>query len=161
MGEVIRVGMADLNVAMSPDVLITLGLGSCVGVVIYDPIRKIGGMLHAMLPVADEMRDISNLAKFADTGINKLVNDLKNKGAMQVRMVAKIAGGAQMFAFSQNNDLLKIGLRNVVSSKEVLNKLKIPVIAEDTGGNFGRTIEFSTETGILVIKTVGSGAKEI
>lgn len=161
MGETIRIGMADLNIAKSPDVLITLGLGSCVGVVIYDPIKKIGGMLHAMLPIADEMRDTSNIAKFADTGIIRLVENLKKEGVFQSRLIAKIAGGAQMFSFNQNNDLLKIGLRNVISSKETLQKLRIPIIAEDTGGNFGRTIEFDTSTGILVIKTVGLGPREI
>lgn len=161
MGEIIRIGMSDLNITSAPGVLITLGLGSCVGIVIYDPFKKIGGMAHAMLPCAEEMKDHSNVAKFADTAIYKVVELLKQMGCLQTRLVAKLAGGAQMFNFSQNNDILKIGQRNVQSTKEVLEKLRIPIIAEDTGGNFGRTIEFHTETGILIVKTVGLGVKEI
>lgn len=162
MGEIIRVGMADLNVAEAPNVLTTLGLGSCVGIVIYDPVKKIAGMVHAMLPYAEEMRDHSNEAKFVNTGILKIIEDLKKMGVLQSRLIAKLAGGAQMFSFGQNNnDLLKIGYRNVVSSKEMLQHLGIPIIAEDTGGNFGRTIEFYTDTGMLMIKTIGMGVKEI
>lgn len=161
MGEIIRVGMADLNITESPNVLITLGLGSCVGVVLYDPIKKVAGMVHAMLPYAGEMRDNSNIAKFADSGTIEIYNRLKYMGALQSRIVAKIAGGAQMFAFNQSNDILKIGYRNVVSAKETLGKLGVPILAEDTGGSIGRTIEFYTETGGLIIKTVGLGIKEL
>lgn len=161
MGEIIRVGMADLNLTEAPNVLVTLGLGSCVGVIIYDPIKKVAGMLHAMLPYAGEMRDNANKAKFADTGVVETIERLKYMGAFQSRLVAKVAGGAQMFAFSQCSDVLKIGQRNVTAAKEVLDKYRIPVIAEDTGGSFGRTIEFYTETGVLLIKTVGLGVKEI
>lgn len=161
MGEIIRIGMAELNITQSPNVLTTLGLGSCVGIVLYDPVIKVAGMIHAMLPCAEEMKDHTNIAKFADTGTLDAYEKLKKIGASSQRIVAKIAGGAQMFAFNQMNDSLKVGARNIAAAKQILNSLRIPIIAEDTGGNFGRTIEFYTETGILLIKTVGQGSKEI
>lgn len=161
MSEIYKIGMAELRAIVFPDIITTLGLGSCVGIVIYDPILKVGGMAHIMLPYAVEIRDNINLAKFADTGIPKLVEEIKKLGGIQGRLVAKIAGGAQMFAISQTNDIMRVGYRNVISTKETLEKLGIPLIAEDTGGNVGRTIEFYTETGKLMVKTIGLGIKEI
>lgn len=161
MSEMIKVGMAELKTVTAPDVITTLGLGSCVGIVVYDKLNKVGGLAHIMLPSSSEMRDNINIAKFADTGIVKLVESVKQIGGVQSRLIAKIAGGSQMFAFAQTNDLMRIGFRNVNSTKEALGKLNIPIVAEDTGGNFGRTIEFHTETGALIIKTIGLGIKEI
>jgi chemotaxis protein CheD len=82
-------------------------------------------------------------------------------GARKERVVAKLAGGAQMFAFSQSNDMMRIGARNVVASQKILKELGIPIIASDTGANYGRTIELYTEDGRLVIKTIGHGIKKI
>lgn len=161
MSEIYRIGMAELRAINSPDIITTLGLGSCVGITIYDPILKVGGMAHIMLPYAVEIRDNINFAKFADTGIPRLVDEVKKLGGNQIRLVAKIAGGAQMFAVSQTNDIMRVGYRNVISVKETLEKLRIPLLAEDTGGNVGRTIEFYTETGKLLVKTIGLGIKEI
>lgn len=161
MGELIKVGMADLNCTRSPGVLTTLGLGSCVGVCIYDTTTKISGMVHIMLPNSLLIKNNSNVAKFADTGIAKLVEDMQKLGAGKHRLVSKIAGGSQMFSFNDSSDIMRIGSRNVTAAKEVLNSLKIPIIAEDTGGNYGRTIELYSETGMLLIKTIGFGTKLI
>lgn len=161
MANMIKVGMADLNICHSPDAITTLGLGSCVGVVLYDKIKKIAGMVHVMLPDSTKVRQNQNKAKFADTGIDLLIEMLKKEGANTSMLTAKIAGGAQMFAFSSNNDMLRVGERNVEAVKEKLKNIGIRIVAEDTGKNFGRTVEFFPETGDFVIKSVGKPIKTI
>ena len=161
MGNVIKVGMADLNVCVSPDSITTLGLGSCVGIALRDPVTKIGGLAHVMLPDSTIIRNNTNIPKFADTGIEELVKQVVARGANRSRLVAKIAGGAQMFAFSGNSDMLRVGERNVEAVKRKLNALGIHILAEDTGLNFGRTVEFYPETGDFVIKAVGKSVRTI
>ena len=159
MGEMIKVGMADLQVCKSPDVLTTLGLGSCVGVALYDPITKVSGLLHLMLPDSTKIRNNENLAKFADTGIQELIRQMLLIGANRSRIVAKIAGGAQMFAMKSTNDLLRVGERNIEAAKENLIKSNIRIMVEDTGYNYGRTVELHAENGNFVIKSVGKPLK--
>ncbi|HYF83029.1 MAG TPA: chemotaxis protein CheD [Clostridia bacterium] len=161
MAELIKVGMADLNTAYSPGILTTLGLGSCVGICLYDPSTKISGLAHIMLPSSAQIKNNSNIAKFADTGIIKLIEDMIKMGAKRSKLVSKIAGGSQMFNFNDASDIMRIGARNVTATKETLKSLNVPIIAEDTGGNYGRTIELYSETGILLIKTIGYGMKQI
>lgn len=161
MGNMIKVGMADLNVCTPPDGITTLGLGSCVGVVLYDPGKKISGMVHVMLPDSTKIKNNENLAKFADTGIDELIRRLVMIGANKNSLIAKIAGGAQMFAFSSNNDMLRVGDRNVEATTNKLASLHIPIVASDTGLNYGRTIEFFPATGELIIKSVGKEIKKI
>ncbi|MGN6711770.1 chemotaxis protein CheD [Anaerocolumna jejuensis] len=161
MSIMVKVGMADLNVCSSPDALTTLGLGSCVGISLYDSVSKTAGMVHVMLPDSTKIKNNENIAKFADTGIDALIDKMVLLGANRHRLVAKIAGGAQMFAFSSNNDMLRIGERNVEASKSKLASLGIKILAEDTGLNYGRTIEFYAETGELYVKSVGKPLKII
>lgn len=160
-GETIKVGMADLNIAKSPNFLTTLGLGSCVGITLYDKINKIAGLAHIMLPSSKEIKNNQNVAKFADTGIDELIELMVKAGANRTNLVAKIAGGSQMFNFNSNNDILKIGERNVIATKSKLKELNIKIISEDTGGNFGRTILLSSVDGSLHIRTIGHGEKTI
>lgn len=160
-GETIKVGMADLNIAKSPNFLTTLGLGSCVGITLYDKINKIAGLAHIMLPSSKEIKNNQNVAKFADTGIDELIELMIKAGANRTNLVAKIAGGSQMFNFNSNNDILKIGERNVIATKSKLKELNIKIISEDTGGNFGRTILLSSVDGSLHIRTIGHGEKTI
>lgn len=155
MSEVIKVGMADLKVCASPDAVTTLGLGSCVGIAVRDPITKIGGLAHIMLPDSTQIRDNSNIPKFADTGIEELVRQLVKIGANRSRLVAKIAGGAQMFAFQSSNAMVRVGERNVEATKKKLQEMNIPLLAEDTGLNYGRTVIFYPETGDFKIRAVG------
>lgn len=157
MGETIKVGMADVKVCVSPDSLITLGLGSCVGIAIRDPDTRIGGLAHVMLPDSTAIRDSSNKFKFADTGIDALVEMLVAKGASRRKLVAKLAGGAQMFAFKSNGDLGRVGERNVEACRDKLSSLDIPILAEDVGLNYGRTVVFYPETGAYEIRAVGKG----
>ncbi len=157
MSEIIKVGMADLKTCVSPNGLITLGLGSCVGIAIRDPVTKIGGLVHVMLPDSTAIRNGQhNIAKFADTGIVELVVQMERMGADRRRMVAKIAGGAQMFAV-ENSSTMQVGRRNVEASIAVLGKLRIPILANDTGANYGRTVTFFPETGDFHIRAVGKG----
>ena len=161
MSEMIKVGMADLKICKSPDAVTTLGLGSCVGIAIRDPMTKIGGLAHIMLPDSTKIANNTCIPKFADTGINELVKQMVSAGAGRTRLVAKIAGGAQMFSFQNSSDLISVGARNVESVIKVLGTLHIPIIAQDTGANYGRTVEFYPETGDFVIKAVGKEVKKI
>ena len=161
MSEVIRLGMADLNICKAPDIITTLGLGSCIGLTFYDPVTKIGGMVHYMLPDSTQMRNNSNIAKFADTGIEELLRRVVGAGANRGRLVAKIAGGAKMFEVSGMSNVGNIGERNAIAAKEKLKELKIRLIAEDTGLNYGRTVELHCETGEFYIKSVGKPLKII
>lgn len=161
MSECIKVGMADLKLCISPNSVTTLGLGSCVGVAIRDTVNKVGGLAHVMLPDSTAIHQNSNIYKFADTGITELVRLMEEAGAKRNRMVAKIAGGAQMFAFQNKTDLVRVGDRNVEASKKKLAELKIPIIAEDTGESYGRTVIFYPETGDFVIRAVGKDEKVI
>lgn len=156
----IIVGVADYAVARNPTRLITMGLGSCVGISLYDPYTQIGGLVHIMLPSIDHSRSKDNKAKFADTGIAYLLEEMQKEGAMKRRVVAKIAGGASMFSFT-NESLMNIGERNVEMTKKVLDDLKVQVVAEDTGKDYGRTIELNTETGMLQVRSILKGNKEI
>ncbi len=159
--EVVRVGISDMNIVKAGKTIRTSGLGSCVGIVLYDEIKKVAGMVHIMLP--DSSLDRSkkvNVAKYADTGIYGLMELLKAEGARPMSLKAKIAGGAQMFQFG-SSDTLRIGPRNVEAVKEELKRLSIPLIAEQTGGSKGRTIEFDPVTAILSIRSVNAGTTEI
>ena len=151
----IVVGMADLNVVKAPGVLTTLGLGSCVGIALYDQTNKIAGLAHIMLPDSKAIQNNSNVAKFADTAIDKLIADMEKMGAKRTAIIAKLAGGAQMFAFSATNDSLRVGDRNVEAVKRMLAKLRIPIKGEETGASFGRTVELYAEDGRFVIKAIG------
>ena len=161
MGTVVKVGMADLNICKSPDVITTLGLGSCIGLTLYDPVTKIGGMVHYMLPDSTQVRNNENIAKFADTGIDELLKKVVAAGASRQRLVAKIAGGAKMFETTGGSALGNIGARNAEAAKQILKQKGIRLIAEDTGLNYGRTVELHCETGDFYIKAVGRPVKVI
>ena len=157
MDKNIKVGMADYKVASGEEVLITLGLGSCVGVVIYDSSKKIAGMAHIMLPSSLEIKNNYNKMKFADTCIDLMLEELIKLKVSKSSLKAKIAGGAQMFSVSLNTESLNIGKRNVIAVKEKLKSLNIPIIAEDVLGNHGRTIKFDCNNQQLNIKSIGKG----
>ncbi len=161
MGTMIKVGMADLKTCKAPDAITTLGLGSCVGIAIRDPATKVGGLAHIMLPDSKAINGVSHVPKFADTGIAELVKQVVAAGAGRTRLVAKIAGGAQMFSFQNQSELMSVGARNVEAVVRILKEMKIPILAQDTGESFGRTVEFFPETGDFVIKAVGKPVKTI
>ncbi|WP_442599522.1 chemotaxis protein CheD [Neobacillus sp. D3-1R] len=155
---VVKVGISDLKVVKSPLSIRTSGLGSCVGIVIYDQISKIAGLAHIMLPDSSLAKvGGMNIAKYADTAVDGLITQLTQSGALQSNLKSKIAGGAQMFQFSSASDIMRIGPRNVEAVKKELLKHRIPIVSEDVGGNCGRTIEFDTNTYMLEIRTVNKG----
>lgn len=161
MPDLIKVGMADYKVSKNPSNLISYGLGSCVGIAIYDPVTKIGGLAHIMLPDSTQARSAENPAKFADTALPRMLDDMIKMGASKIRLFAKIAGGAQMFTFANATDIMRVGERNVEAVKTVLKKIDIKIVAEDTGGNYGRTVELKLDTGIYRVKTIDKGEKEL
>jgi chemotaxis protein CheD len=153
--------MADLKAVKNPGVLTTLGLGSCVGIALYDTRTKVAGLAHIMLPDSKQIQNNSNIAKFADTAMVQLIKDMERLGASRMGMKAKIAGGAQMFAFNAANDNLRIGDRNVEATIQLLKQFSIPLIARETGDNYGRTVELYADDGRFVIKSVGRGVKTV
>lgn len=159
---IVKVGIADMNVVESPNLIRTSGLGSCVGVIIYDTKKEIAGLAHVMLPDSSLAKSNSiNIAKYADTAIAELIKRILVIGGKQINLKAKIAGGAQMFQFATQNEMMRIGPRNVEAVKKELQRFRIPIMAEDTGGNSGRTIEFNPSTRKLNIRTVNQGVKDI
>lgn len=160
--NIVKVAMADLNVIKQNGLIRTSGLGSCVGLTMYDPILHLAGMAHVMLPSSEIAREGElNIAKYADTALPELLERLLKMGSCQKNIVAKMAGGSQMFAFAGNSDTMRIGPRNTESCKAKLKELGIPLIGEDTGGNYGRTIELDCSTGVLYIRSVQMGVKEL
>ncbi|MDD3429075.1 MAG: chemotaxis protein CheD [Oscillospiraceae bacterium] len=161
MNNTVTVGIADLNIAKGEDCLVTYALGSCVGICLYDPIMRIAGLAHIMLPDSTQLVNVTNQPyKFADTAIIELVKIMQQNGAHAVNLKAKIAGGAQMFAAMSNSSLANIGERNVKAVKAGLMRMHIPLLAEDTGKNYGRTLYFDAPTGTMRIKSAAKGEWE-
>lgn len=163
MSETIRVGMADYKICRSPQKISTLGLGSCLGVVLYDESSGVCGLAHVMLP--DSMRVPSqqnNRFKFMDTCLKDMYEELTVKNHIPAsKLKAKIAGGAKMFAHRSDNSMLNVGEQNVEKAKEMLAEWKIPISAEDTGDTYGRTITFDPSKSELHIRMVGVGESVI
>ena len=161
MERLIRVGMADYKIGRQPERLISYGLGSCVGIALYDAQHRIGGLAHIMLPDSKQARVSDNVAKFADTALPVMLREMVQNGAAKSRITAKIAGGAQMFTFANATDIMRVGECNVAAVRRVLAELGLPLRGEDTGGNYGRTVELRTEDGALCVRTVDRGEKEL
>jgi chemotaxis protein CheD len=157
----IKIGIGDLNIATPPDKLITIGLGSCIGIALIDSVNKVVGMSHIMLPDSTGFTNQTNLMKFANLAIPVLVDKMIAKGAKLRNMKSKIAGGACMFNFPDKPTTLDIGKRNTLAVKDILNDLCIPILSEDTGGSSGRTMIIDSETCKVFIKTVGKEIKEL
>lgn len=147
--NLITVGIAELEVAKPPDILRTI-LGSCVGICLYDNKNKVGGLSHIMLPKMNDKN--SNKKKYADTAVPLLLEEMKNKGADIDFLSAKIVGGATMFNISKKSSLMNVGQSNIISVKNILHELKIRITAEELGGDFGRTIDFYMDSGVVKIK---------
>lgn len=153
MVEEIRVGISDYKVSQSPNRLITLGLGSCVGVAIYDKVTKKGGLSHIMLPDSTFFTREMKAEKFADLALPKMVEEISRSKSNR-NLVAKIAGGASMFNFSDDGPNMAIGQKNILAVEKKLKEMGIPILASDTGGNSGRTMIVDLETFVVSIRTV-------
>ncbi len=154
----LTIGIGDLKVCKSPDVLVTYALGSCVGICLLDSSTGVGGLSHIMLPDSTAgVNAAANPMRFADTAIPMLIREMEKLGASRSRLRAKIAGGATMFALA--NDKFNIGDRNVSEVKKMLARERIPILAEDTGADYGRTVFFYPETGVMEIRAAARGTK--
>lgn len=154
------VGIGDLKVCRTPDVLVTYALGSCVGICLLDSQAGVGGLSHIMLPDSTSgMNAATTPMRFADTAIPMLIRQMEQLGASKGRMKAKIAGGATMFATA--SDKFNIGERNIAAVKRILMLNRIPILAEDTGLDYGRTQFFYPESGIMEIRAAAKGIKQL
>ena len=148
----VQVGISELAVSDGDDTLKSYGLGSCLAIALYDPDAEIGGLAHAMLPDGDAATNSDRKpGKYADTAIRALLRRMVERGATYTAVEAKLAGGSDMFEFDSFGD--GVGQRNVDAAREELEKLGVPIVAEDVGGTHGRTVKFTPGTGKLVVKT--------
>lgn len=155
MSDTIKVGIADMKICRMPDKITTIGLGSCVGVVLYDHSSKTAGLVHIMLPDSTKIKNNQNKMKFADSGIELLIVKLENMGIKRGNLKAKIAGGAKMFDFSSTTELGSIGDKNIAAVRNTLKNYGIKIISEDVGLNYGRTIVFDPDTEELTVIKAG------
>lgn len=149
------VTIGEIKVTGCPGKLTILGLGSCVGVSLYDPIVKVGGLAHVMLPDSTQFAKVTVPTKFADLAIPTLIEEVTKAGGKKYRFVSKLVGGAQMFTVRDSSVISDIGCRNITSVKDILFRLGIPIKAEKLGGNRGRTMIFDTDDGSVLIRTIG------
>lgn len=157
----VKVGIADLNLVLDPGTIMTIGLGSCIGIALYDRMLKVAGLSHIMLPDSTQFKNASNPMKFADSAVPILIEKMQKQGCKKQNIVAKIAGGASMFNFSDKSIISDIGKRNSEAVKKALKDIGIPIIAEDTGGDKGRTMILEASTGKVTLKIVGKGTVEL
>ena len=155
------VGMGEMQVSADPSTVLTcLGLGSCIGLCIYDPTARVAGMVHIVLPSSSEAQS-ATVAKFADTAVPELVQKVVDLGAVKTRLCAKMAGGAQMSLSPGADSFFKTGARNAEATRSTLDSLRIPLTAADVGGNHGRTVKFYVESGRVSVSTGGGETIEL
>lgn len=156
------VRVADWAADRGDDVqIVTLGLGSCVAIVLYDAVARAGGLAHVLLPSPTLARDRSNRAKFPETAVPLLVEEMEKLGAARSRLRARLVGGAAMFASASLPGVAQMGERNVLASREALKAAHIPLVAEDTGMDYGRSVFFRLEDGRLEVRSVLKGNREL
>lgn len=150
MSEPHTVGIGQMAVCHAPEQIVCLGLGSCVAIILYDPVARIGGVVHVLLPKSPVKCDSEE--KYADTGTRKLVKEMLNHGVKKERLVAKLVGGAQMFP-NLNLAIANIGRENSMIIRNTLRELMIRIVAEDLGGSRGRSAYFNTSDGHVTVRT--------
>ncbi len=155
------VGMGEIMVAESPNLLRAVVIGSCIAVTLYDRDTTVGGLAHIVLPCIEEAHDKSNPARFSDVAIGMMIDQMQAQGARIQDIRAKIFGGANMFPEIISSDsTMNIGRRNISAVREELERNNIEIIAEEVGDNVGRTVLFNTDDGSVVIKTAHNGEKK-
>jgi chemotaxis protein CheD len=153
----IRVRVADAAVERGDVTISTIGLGSCVAIVLHDAERRVGGLAHILLPSESLSQDRSNRAKFPTTAVPLLLERMRALGANQSRIVAKLAGGASMFTTLLPTSGLQMGERNLIATRAVLAQASIPVVAEDVGGGHGRNVFFQVSSGVVEVRSMVKG----
>lgn len=149
----LSINIAQMKVSNAQDDFCAVGLGSCMGVAVYDPVRKIGGMIHVLLPTSKGMSATDTRTKFADPGLYDLVEAVVKAGGLRRNLVAKMAGGAAML----NATTSQVGLRNAEECRRILTELNIKILAQDTGGTCGRTVTFDLQTCTMCVSTLSKG----
>ena len=152
-----RVQVADLRVGCGEVWLTTIGLGSCVAIVLHDATARVGGMAHILLPSPTMSRDTNNRAKFPHSAVPLLLEKMTAEGAREARIQAKMVGGASMFAALLPVGGLQIGERNVLATRHALEKARIPIVAQDVGGGHGRSVYFNVATGEVEVRSLLKG----
>jgi chemotaxis protein CheD len=162
MSQTHPIGLGEMHVSRDPeDILVCYGLGSCVGLILYDPISRAGGMAHVVLPDSTLGRGSDQPAKFADTAVPALLEEVLKAGGSRSRLKARMAGGARMLNVLSSNSKLDIGARNAEAVRAALGKVGISLTAEDCGGTYGRTVTLFVDSGRVLVSTVGRGEKEL
>lgn len=152
-GPIIKVGLAQLRIGNAPLRMVTMALGSCLGIVLYDVSAKIGALAHAMHPYREGMKNNTNKSKFVDSAISMMLQRMAKRGARRELIVAKIFGGARMFDHVVNNrGVLQIGDKNIQAARDEFERLRIPIAGECVGGNTGRSICFDLSSGMVVVR---------
>jgi chemotaxis protein CheD len=155
------VGISDLKVSNNADdVIITYALGSCIGIAVFDPIAKVGGLLHYMLPESslDQVKARENPEMFADSGIPLLFKSCYKLGADKKRMIVKAAGGASIL---DDTNYFRIGQKNIMAMRKIFWKNNVMINSEDTGLNYNRTVRLEMSTGKVFIRSSGGEMKEL
>ena len=161
MEETIVVGLGEVKVSREAGVVLTcLGLGSCVGISTYDPVTRVAGMAHIVLPVSNG-RGAGGAPKFGDIGVPHLLGEMRKQGAMTSRLIVKIAGGAQMSRAPGMSDAFRIGDKNIQAVQEALELAGVPVAAADIGGSQGRTLRIYLDTGATLVSRAGRQSSEL
>lgn len=161
MRDELIVRVADLRAGSGKDVLITIGLGSCVAIILYDPTARVGGMAHVLLPSPALSRKDGNVAKFPQTAVPRLVELMGEQGGNARRMTGRLVGGASMFAGLGAPGTIQMGERNVVASRQALHQQGIAIIGEATGGDFGRTVRLWVADGRVEVSSVSHGVSHL
>jgi chemotaxis protein CheD len=157
----IIVRVADMRIGVANDVLVTVGLGSCVAILLHDPVAGIGGLAHVLLPSPALTRQDGNPAKFPQSAVHRMVELMVAQGARSERITGRLAGGASMFAALAPPGTLQMGERNLVAARQALRLHGIPLVGEAVGGDFGRTVRFRVRDGRVEISTVTHGVRHI
>ena len=154
MEKQLVVGIGDMKLGRQEGTIITYALGSCIGIALYDPMIKLGALVHIMLP--ERVNSDANIFKYADTGVRETLRKLYAYGAVRHRLTAKIAGGAKMFDMKGKSSAMgNIGERNAQMVKRVLMQEGIRIVKEDTGANYARTMSIDLASGMVLVKTFG------
>jgi chemotaxis protein CheD len=160
-GREIVVRVADLRVGGAGDLLVTVGLGSCVAIVLHDVTARVGGLAHVLLPSPALSRYDGKPARCPHTAVPRLLELMAERGASPRRVIARLVGGASMFAALAPPGTIQMGERNVVAARQVLHSHAIPLAAEAVGGDYGRTVRLDVSDGSLEVRSVAHGTRTL
>jgi chemotaxis protein CheD len=160
-GRELLVRVADLRIGVADDVLVTVGLGSCVAILLHDAEAQVGGLAHVLLPSPSLSRMDGNPAKYPQSAVPRLLELMVADGARPGRITGRLAGGASMFASLAPPGTIQMGERNLVAARQVLNSHGVPLVGEAVGGDFGRTVRLRVRDGRVEISTVAHGVQHL